>query len=191
MALVYNRLEVKGPLDGPGTDLRQEGASLRRSKLPEDLRDWLNEAELAQFVDGAVQRVSRAETTPGRTPVWDIVLGILTYFYATGLYGSDEIEDSLNRNPRMSHVHTMAFGHAQPAAVLRGFRRANRNAIELCLVELFRAALACIRERSRGYIVDTADPAEIYVDAAPGLLRDEARARVQHAIESDCWALEV
>jgi len=188
MASVYNRLEGKGPLDGPGTSLCQDSASLRSRNLPEDLREWLNENELAQFVDEAVQQVSIAEMTPGRTPVWDILLGIITYSYAIGLYRSDEIEDSLNRNPRMNQVHTMAFGHAEPAAVLRGFRRANRNAIELCLVELFRSALACIQERSRGYIIDTINTG---VDAAPGLLRDEASARVQHAIESDCWALEV
>jgi hypothetical protein len=188
MASVYNRLEGKGPLDGRGTSLRQDSVSLQSRNLPKDLREWLNETELAQFVDDAVQQVSRAETIPGRTPVWDILLGIISYSYAIGLYCSDEIEDSLNRNPRMSQVHTMAFGHAQPAAVLRGFRRANRNAIELCLAELFRSALVCIQERSRGYIVDLV---ETGVDAVAGPPRDEASARVRHAIESDCWALEV
>src|SRR5688572_13374063 len=188
MGSVYNRLDAKGSLGGPGTSLRQDSTPLWSRKLPEDLREWLNEAELAQFVDEAVQQVSRAETTPGRTPVWDILLGIITYSYAIGLHRSDEIEDSLNRNPRMNQVHTMAFGHAQPAAVLRGFRRANRNVIELCLVELFRSALVRIRERSRGYIVDTVDNG---IDVVARLLRDEASARVQHAIESDCWAMEV
>lgn len=189
MALVSNRLEYgEGPLDGLGTVLHREGASSRPSNLPEDLREWLSEAELAQFVDEVVQQVSRAETTPGRTPVWDILLGIVTYFYATGLYRSDEIEDSLNRNPHMNQVHTMAFGHAQPAAVLRGFRRANRNAIERCLAELFKSALGCIRKQSRGYSDDTVEPG---VNAVAELLRFEASARVQHSIESDCWALEV
>lgn len=147
------------------------------SPPPEDLRTWISEQELAQFVDDAVQQVRVEESAMDRSRAWDVLLGIVTYFYATGRYPSEEIEDSLWHSSRLEHVHPLVFGNAPAATVIRRFRRANRGAIEQCLAEVLRLASAC--RRSNGSRSKSLD-----------YLR-EANTRVAHAIQFDSWALDV
>src|SRR5688572_19677738 len=66
------------------------------SDFPEDLREWASESELAHLVEDAVKRVSHE--AGGRTRAWEVLLGILGYFYSTGMYVSDEIENALYGN---------------------------------------------------------------------------------------------
>jgi hypothetical protein len=181
MRLAYERFETAGV--EPRTGSFQAGESSNRGGVPQDLRDWLSEAELALLVNDAVQQVSRVEPTPGRTRTWDVLLGILTYFYATGSYALDEIENALGSNQSFAQAHTLTFGHTQPSAVLRRFRRANRRSIELCLGEVFQAVCRRLSEN-----------AELDLDrplATDRLAAQEAASeRVARAIECDSWTMD-
>ena len=147
--------------------------------FPEDLREWVSEAELAHLIDDVVGRVRDESGSGGRTRAWDVMLAILAYFYSSGLYVSEEIENALHKNPDFAAVQAMAFGNAPVSAVLRSFRRKNRGAIEECLADIFRSALLRTGEASDAY-------GERLID-----YQREAKVRVAHAIQADSWAMDV
>ncbi|HUS35202.1 MAG TPA: hypothetical protein VM680_07630, partial [Verrucomicrobiae bacterium] len=103
------------------------------------------------------------------TPEGQMLLGVLTYFYAIGVYGSDEIASALANNPNANILHRMAFQNREPEVVLRGFRRDNRIALENCL----------------SGVLDDVWPCASKTDA-----EIETSRRVMNAIQADSYALD-
>ena len=166
MLLEAPRLEIYGeePIDetlGAGR--------IHFDQPPEDLRARVDEQDLVRFVENAIERVTRRIGGPDYTPDGQILLGVLTFFYAIGVYGSDEIASALANNPNAHFVHRMAFQNREPAVVLRRFRRDNRVALESCLVGVVSAA----------WPVGSNTDAEI-----------ETSRRVMNAIQADSCALD-
>ncbi|HUS35115.1 MAG TPA: hypothetical protein VM680_07150, partial [Verrucomicrobiae bacterium] len=72
---------------------------------PEDLRGCVKEHELVRLVENAVERVTHHIGGRDYTPEGQMLLGVLTYFYAIGVYGSDEIASALANNPNANILH--------------------------------------------------------------------------------------
>jgi hypothetical protein len=136
---------------------------------PEDLRSRIDEHELARLVQCSVERVAHyigsSDYTPDREP-W---LGVLTYFYAIGIYGSDEVAAELADNPDLNALYPVPYQNAEPEALFRRFRRANRVALVNCLSAVLSHVWSC---RS-----DT----DVEIEAA---------RRVMNAIRADSYALD-
>lgn len=178
------QFDFEGDKNGGGSRSSPQ-FSTERSAVPEDLRTWISEPELAHLVENAVQQISGAERAVDRTRAWDVLLGMITYFYATGQYASDEIEDSLNRYASLDHVPSLVFGYAPASTVFRRFRRTNRAAIEQCLAKVIRSACEYSKEPS---VVST-DRSGSENESLD--FQHEANARLAHAIQLDSWALDV
>jgi hypothetical protein len=61
-------------------------------------------------------------------------LGAVSYCYAKGVYTSEEIEDKMRQDPRLSGA---VHGEVPSASAIRRFRRLNRAAIEQTLTKAF------------------------------------------------------
>jgi hypothetical protein len=166
MLLEGPRLEIYGeePIDetlGAGR--------IHFDQPPEDLRARVDEQDLVRLVENSIERVTRRIGGPDYTPDGQILLGVLTYFYSIGVYGSDEIAGALTNNPNANSVHRLAFQNREPSVVLRRFRRENRIALESCLAEVVSAACPSLSNTD----------AEI-----------ETSRRVMNAIQADSCALD-
>ena len=166
MLLEAPRLEIYGeePIDeAPGA------GRIHFDQPPEDLRARVDEQDLVRLVENSIERATRRIGGPDYTPDGQILLGVLTFFYAIGVYGSDEIASALANNPNAHFVHRMVFQNREPAVVLRRFRHENRVALESCLAD----------------VVNAAWPALSNTDA-----EIEASRRVMNAIQADSCALD-
>ena len=63
------------------------------------------------------------------------LLGAVSYCYAKGVYDSSEIEDKMRRNPEL---RAATHDNVPGAALIRRFRRLNREVIHTTLEEAFR-----------------------------------------------------
>ena len=99
-------------------------------------RDAGIQKDLANRVENAVEQFSREKAVENPTRRWQVLLGILTYCYALGVYGSDEIEQAIAGDGNADALFAEAFRNATPAAGLRAFRRANRQVILQCLASV-------------------------------------------------------
>jgi hypothetical protein len=106
---------------------------------------------LAHAVDDAVQTVRLGR---GQTRAWEVLLGILTYFYAKGIYPSDEIANAIANDPQGAELHALAFTYAEPAIALRNFRRLNRSALQLCLARVLRDEIEAGKRVARSIEAD-------------------------------------
>jgi hypothetical protein len=145
----------------------------------------MSELELAHLVEHAVELIRPADETRNRTRTWDVLLGIIAYSYSIGLYASEEIEEALNDHPAFGPVQTLAFGNRPAAGVLRSFRRAHRDAIALCLAEVFRSACS----RALGSMNSSGGPSQLVCPALDP--SREANARITRAIQADSWAMDI
>src|SRR6185436_17910502 len=67
-----------------------------------------------------------------------MLLTLLTYCYAAGFYGSEDIEWACSND---AAAHYLCGNTAPDEEALRNFRRANRPWIEACLTSLYEKAL--------------------------------------------------
>lgn len=107
---------------------------------------------LAHAVEDAVEAVRFGR---GTTRAWEVLLGILTYFYAKGIYASDEIASVIASDPDTDELHSLAFTYSEPAVALRNFRRVNRVALELCLAKVLRDEIEAGRRVVRAIEADS------------------------------------
>jgi len=147
--------------------LTQDSLERRPIHLRDGSRLTFEHSALLRAVFEAVQMVawphpeSVAEGS-GVTPE-PILRTLLTYSYAAGVYGSEEIEQSAEDNVV---VRYLCANHRPRREAIREFRRRNRQALE--------AAVACV--------LSTAP--------APELARVEAGERIARAMQEDCLALD-
>ena len=113
--------------------------------LPPDLRDWVPEDDLAHFVLEAVERVPMSafkvnERGTGSAQYHPrMMLGLLVYCYANGIFGSRRIERATYRDLGVRYV--AANGHPDHDTIC-AFRRRNFDAV----AEAFLQVLLLARE---------------------------------------------
>lgn len=107
--------------------------------LPPDLKDWLPEDDLAHFVIAAVERVPLgAFKVPERTggkPQYhpQLMLAVLIYSYANGIFSSRRIERATHRD---IGVRFVAANTHPDHDTIASFRRSNRAAFEAAFLQV-------------------------------------------------------
>ncbi len=171
---------------GPGAP---RGA--RNEAPPDDLRQWLGENGLVRLALEAV-----AELDPQQMPRRDFVhagrafpvavmLTLLTYCYASGRYGSQEIEDAVASDPLLRYL---CAGDEPPSTAIRRFRRVYRGPLSVCLLRVFLAAVLQPRDNhgwaKRG---EPGGSANLGIETAA----KAAEAAIAKAVFADTTALDV
>ena len=107
--------------------------------LPPDLKSWLPEDDLAHFVVAAVDRVSLGTfALPSRTggkPQYHprLMLALLVYAYANGIFSSRRIERATHRDVGVRFVAANLHPDHDTIAV---FRRSNKAAFEAAFLQV-------------------------------------------------------
>ena len=107
--------------------------------LPPDLREWLPEDDLAHFVVEAVERVPLSEFVVNTRGTGSaqyhprVMLALLIYCYANGIFSSRRIERATYRDIGVRYV--TANTHPDHDTICK-FRRENRAAVEAGFVEV-------------------------------------------------------
>lgn len=107
--------------------------------LPPDLKSWLPEDDLAHFVVAAVERVPlTAFGVPGRTggkPQYHprLMLALLIYCYANGIFSSRRIERATCRDIAVRFVSANLHPDHDTVAV---FRRSNKTVVEAAFLQV-------------------------------------------------------
>ena len=113
--------------------------------VPWDLTEWFDAVVLRQWICGTVETlnwsnpelVEYLRTHPAYRP--RMLLCLLAYAYATGVYDSEEIVRRCEHDPGFREI----CGSHPPvdASSLSRFRRENRGLLKWCLVQLFKRAI--------------------------------------------------
>lgn len=107
--------------------------------LPPDLREWLPEDDLAHFVVEAVERVPLSEFVVNTRGTGSaqyhprVMLALLIYCYANGIFSSRRIERATYRDIGVRYV--TANTHPDHDTICK-FRRENRAAVEAAFLEV-------------------------------------------------------
>ena len=107
--------------------------------LPPDLKAWLPEDDLAHFVIGAVERVPLGafpvNARPSGKPQYDprLMLALLIYAYANGIFSSRRIERATYRD---IGVRFVAANTHPDHDTIAAFRRANKAAFEAAFLQV-------------------------------------------------------
>jgi Transposase domain (DUF772) len=161
-------------------------------ELPEDLRAWLDEASLVRLVFEALHTVEEAEHRLGSTCLPPgpprLLLTVLTYAYAIGLSGSEEIQRRIPADPQLRYLCAKT---APSASDLRGFRRRHRVLLLRSLSQLFKLAWI---SRARMLAWETAEWLSPLTDWSKEdlqrLLDGAAERRIGDAVLADTMALD-
>jgi hypothetical protein len=125
--------EWKEPRTGAGTEPRPTATDVTPTVA---VKSWMGQNTLAGFVWNEVKQANleRRDDVCHAEPVMnkrgEILLGILTYAYATGLFRSREIEEQLMR---CIVAKRLLVKDGITNMALRQFRRSNREIIKTCL----------------------------------------------------------
>lgn len=107
--------------------------------LPPDLKDWLPEDDIAHFIVAAVERVRLAafhtNARAGGKPQYHprLMLALLVYCYANGIFSSRRIERATWRDVG---VRFIAANTHPDHDTIASFRRANRQAFEAAFLQV-------------------------------------------------------
>ena len=107
--------------------------------LPPDFRDWLPEDDLAHFVVGAVERVplgafqAKAAASGKAQYHPRLMLALLVYCYANGVFSSRRIERATHRDIGVRYVSANLHPDHDTIAA---FRRSNRAAFEAAFLRV-------------------------------------------------------
>jgi hypothetical protein len=148
-------------------------------ELPADLRQWLPAGRLLALANEAAGVV--AKDALFRHPQFEtfsapLLLGLLSYCYATNSFGSNDIEWEVLNDVLLNRF----CGSSLPdAPAIRRFRRAYRPWILQCLICLLEKAIAEPAEQSRAVPADNC-----------AALVDWASRRIQLAILMDVSAAD-
>jgi Transposase domain (DUF772) len=156
--------------------------------LPSDLGEWFERKELVKLVLEAVEGVDCSledghEAEGEMKTKFPLLVTLLTYCYATGVYESRQIEFETKRDATLRYL----CGNACPDwNILRNFRRFHRGAITQSLVKLFALAWKShfgfeLRPEGKGR-----ETFQFWVIDFPA----EAAERIDRAIRCDSMALD-
>lgn len=107
--------------------------------LPPDLKDWLPADDIAHFIVAAVERVRlgafRSNPQAGGKPQYHprLMLALLVYCYANGVFSSRRIERATYRDIGVRFIAANTHPDHDTVAV---FRRANKDAFEAAFLEV-------------------------------------------------------
>jgi transposase len=107
--------------------------------LPPDMKDWLPDDDLAHFVIAAAERVSMSafkinDRNSGKPQYYPpMMLALLVYAYANGLFSSRRIERATYRDLGFRFVTANTHPDHDTIAV---FRRQNRAAFEAAFLDI-------------------------------------------------------
>lgn len=154
-----------------------------------------------KLVTTALQAVSNACPEIGdangcsecvRTPLSRMLLSLLTYCYADGIFGSQEIESRLARDPRIRFLcaRTDLSWHT-----LRRFRRQNRSAVKAALTQVFESMPELILSSGTASRTDARSPRMLLEQETDRtefriLCAEVAETRIQRAVLADTAALD-
>ncbi len=117
------------------------GAGPALMELPADLRRWVGDWGLVTM---ALDSVQAEWPEAGGAPAGcsdrlckPMMLTLLTYCYAAGIYASEDIELAPAHSPQIRYI---CAGQHPEADTVRQFRRANRAQIERCLARVLAEA---------------------------------------------------
>ena len=155
---------------------------------PPDLRDWVPENHLVHFVIDAVELLEAgAVRANGRNAEGEpyssrMLLGLLIYSYATGMFSSRQIERASYENAAVR----LLCGHTHPDRdVLAAFRRQNEGLLGVCFAQVLELAAGC-GVRKVGRIVVAIDGIRILANAAkPSAATYEHAAQAMHPVEAE------
>src|SRR5258708_6699678 len=111
--------------------------------LPPDLRDWVGEDDLVHFVIGAVERLPLSAFAVNHKGCGDdqyppqMMLGLLIYSYANGIFGSRRIERATYRDVA---VRSLCADPHPDHDTICAFRRKNFEAVAGAFVEVLELA---------------------------------------------------
>jgi hypothetical protein len=153
----------------------------------------MQQKPLAGVVLEAVRRVDGKVLHPVAFPQAGIafrgrmLLAVVTYCYAAGIYGSEDIEALMREDATFRFV----CGNEFPGwRVIQRFRRYNRAAIQRCLEEVLRVASELKQPasdpQSRQQIVSECDRQQAWIQKQ---FSDEAEERIERAMWMDSMAL--
>jgi transposase len=107
--------------------------------LPPDLKDWLPQDDIAHFIVAAVERVRlgafHSNARAGGKPQYHprLMLALLVYCYANGIFSSRRIERASYRDVG---VRFIAANTHPDHDTIASFRRANRQAFEAAFLQV-------------------------------------------------------
>src|SRR5580765_3266295 len=113
--------------------------------LPPDLKDWLPEDDIAHFIVAAVERVRmgtfRVNAQAGGKPQYHprLMLALLIYSYAGGVFSSRRIERASHRDIGVGFVAANTHPDHDTIAT---FRRSNKDAFEAAFLQVLLLARA-------------------------------------------------
>jgi transposase-like protein DUF772 len=146
-----------------------------RLTLPLDLGAWIDKAILREWIEEEIgtlnwsnpELVAYLAANPAYKP--RRMLGMLTYAYATGLFGSEEIVRNCYED---EHLRSFCQQESPTAISIKRFRRENRGLLKWCLQQLFKRAF-----RNRFGLEDRFIPAGLqrYLDHAASTRLNIAR----------------
>jgi transposase len=118
------------------TTSERANAVLDRSILPDDLSGYIGKKTLVKLILEAIERLNArtaereavATENPDFQPA--MMLTLLTYCYATGVYSSTDIELSMQHDQMIRYLCAKNYLNLP---VLREFRRYSRDRIKECL----------------------------------------------------------
>jgi len=111
----------------------------QRMLLPPDLKDWVADDDLAHFIVEAVERVDMrafhvSRTGSGKAQYHPrMMLGLLVYCYASGIFSSRKIEQSSYRNVSVRFI--AANSHPDHDTIAK-FRRDNAAAFRIAFTQI-------------------------------------------------------
>lgn len=167
--------------------------------MPDDLSLYIGKKTLVKLVLEAVEGIDEGGSCPVSVTAEKCVIQpvmlitLLTYCYATGVYGSMDIELNIRRDQMTRYLCAKTYPDVD---VLRSFRRDWRLKIRQCLASVLR------RVWELRFCGDDAEPVGGLSYAGSSLSRwtgmrptpnfpDEAEERMARAIRADSMALDV
>jgi len=170
-----------------------------RDALPDDLSLYLGKKTLVKLILEAVPAVNGESVeyagfaSDGIVFRNSMMLTLLTYCYATGVYATGEIEQNIQRDPMTRYLCARTYPNVD---AIRSFRRHQRVEIQRCLAAVLQRAwrlrFSDTEEREtpdHGYL-----KTQTGCLANPELLADfesEAEERLARAIRADSMALDI
>ncbi len=153
-------------------------------ELPENLREWVGGKTLLDLALDAVATVqSEDPISTGSVPAGlpRVLLTLLTYCYASGLYQSDDIERQILTDADLRYL---SANFPVSADELRRLRRAHRGALQRSLERLLQSAW---RVQFQGDL----DATSTLLNAQTGVIFQlAAKRRIDSAVLQDSLALD-
>lgn len=159
--------------------------------LPPDLRDWVAEDDLVHFIIGAVERLPLSAFAVNHKGCGDeqfpphLMLALLIYCYANGVFGSRRIERATYRDVS---VRYLCADHHPDHDTICTFRRRNFEAVAGAFVEVLELAremkllkLGCVSLDGTHIHASASKDKNVTYERA-GQLREQLRGDVQELL---------